>query len=265
MSQFGRTLFGASGFVRWTLSPLMLIFAVFMLLLVDGWTPSRIALMAGMELACLCLLAGFWLPRRFGAWAFRVLAGLVFFAYAYYVVHQFFLTNASSRSGLLSLMGFLIIGVPSFWYAWKGRFSLHPEVSEEELMEERAQYEELLFQPDWAFYEAHLQRPVPVALRDLYAERAILLGEVEWPKDMDLGRFEPIREGGLLDTQEIVGFEILPVAFSGCGDPIYLRPGAKESDAVYMTYHDGGGTVVVAGSAEEFLERLRRVGVKRTA
>ena len=62
MSQFGQTLFGTSGFIRWTLTPFVLIFAIFMPLALDGWTPTRVALMVGMELMCVALLAGFWLP-----------------------------------------------------------------------------------------------------------------------------------------------------------------------------------------------------------
>src|SRR5687767_3620712 len=139
MSQFGQTLFGASGFMRWTLSPFLLIFAVFMPLLIDQWTPLSMALMVGMELACVALLAGLWLPARFGRWAFRIVAALVFLAYAAYAVHEFFFTDKSLRgsgtgaSPMGALMGFLIIGLPSLWYAIKGRFSLVAEPSPEQL------------------------------------------------------------------------------------------------------------------------------------
>jgi hypothetical protein len=264
MSRFGQTLFGGGGFIRWTLSPLLLIFAVFMPLLIEDWTPSGVVLMAGMELACLCLLAGFWLPRRLSVWAFRTLAALVFLAYAAYLVHEFFIRDAPlSRSGpgaspMGALAGFIVIGIPSFWFALKGRFTLRPEPSGEELLAEHEALVERLLQPDWAFYERYLQRPVPAALRELYSDHALLMGDVEWPKEMDLSRFEPLDEHSLLNTRERLGFDILPLAYGGCGDPIYLRPGPTESDTVYITYHDGDDTEVFAESMAAMLKRLRR-------
>jgi len=77
MSNFGQTLFGRSGFIRWALTPLVLIFAIFMPLLIDKWTPVGVAIMVGMELMCLALLAGFWLPARIGPqWVLLVLIPL---------------------------------------------------------------------------------------------------------------------------------------------------------------------------------------------
>lgn len=90
MSRFGETLFGGGGFVRWALSPFVLLFAVVMPLVIDEWTFGRALLIGGMELMCFCLLASFWLPPRIGFRAFRILAGMVALAYAYYLVEQFF-------------------------------------------------------------------------------------------------------------------------------------------------------------------------------
>ena len=134
MSKFGQTLFGGSGFIRWTLSPFVLIFAVVLPLLVESWTPARVFFMAGIELICVTLLAGFWLPSRYGHWAFRGLAGLVFLAYAVYFVHEFFFTDKafkftgrrSEDSPFNALVGFIIIGLPSLWYSLLGRFTLRP-------------------------------------------------------------------------------------------------------------------------------------------
>lgn len=132
MSRFGQTLFGNSKFITWTLSPLVLIFAIFMPLLIDGWTPLRVVLAVGMELMCAALLAGFWLPAGIGHWAFRILAGLIFLAYAAYVVYELFFTNTSfmisgrcsAASPFNALLGFLLIGLPSLWYSALGRFTL---------------------------------------------------------------------------------------------------------------------------------------------
>ncbi|MEI6077796.1 MAG: hypothetical protein WCS94_19595 [Verrucomicrobiota bacterium] len=134
MSKFGQRLFGGSGFIRWTLSTCILIFAVVLPLLVESWTPARLFFMTGVELMCLTLLAGFWLPSRYGHWAFRGLAGLVFLAYAAYLVYEFFFTDKPFRiawrrsedSPFNALLGFIIVGLPSLWYSLFGRFTLRP-------------------------------------------------------------------------------------------------------------------------------------------
>jgi NADH:ubiquinone oxidoreductase subunit 5 (subunit L)/multisubunit Na+/H+ antiporter MnhA subunit len=142
-----RSMFGASGFVRWSLSPLVLLFAILMPLLIEEWTTTRIVLMAGMELAAIALLAGFWLPARIGRWAFRTLAALIFLAYAGYLIHEFFFTdkqfkivqNRGEASPRNALLGFIVIGVPSLIYALLGRFTLKaPEPEAEPEMDDDA-------------------------------------------------------------------------------------------------------------------------------
>jgi hypothetical protein len=119
-------------------------------------------------------------------------------------------------------------------------------------------FDEALAHPDWAFYERHLQRPSPEALRKLYAdENLIMLCNFEYGEE-SINCFEPIREDNVLDTSAVVGFDIVPIATSYCGDPVYLRPGPVEPDRVYVTHHDGGDTEVLAESAAVFLEVLQR-------
>jgi len=137
MPNFGETLFGGSAFVRWTLTPFVLLFAFLMPLMIPGWTPTRVALTAGIELMCLALLAGFWLPARFGHWAFRGLAGLVFLFYSIYLVNQVFFGDApfkliEGRAGASprnALLGFIVIGLPCFWFALFGKFTARNQVS----------------------------------------------------------------------------------------------------------------------------------------
>jgi len=88
MSHFGGTLFGSSPFIRWALSPFILLFVILMPLCVEKWTSTALLITAGMEALCLALLAGFWLPARIGHWAFRLVAALVFLAYTSYLVHD---------------------------------------------------------------------------------------------------------------------------------------------------------------------------------
>ena len=251
--------------MRWVLTPFIAIFAVAMPLLIDEWTPARIALMAVMEFMCVAVLAGFWLPPRFGQWAFRGFAGAVFLCYAAYFIHEWFFTNEpfriserkSAASPRNALLGFIIIGLPCLWYAVMGRLTKEP--SREEEAAERQEYEKRILEPDWEFYERHLQRPVPTALRELYADRALVTaGGLKYDKRGWINTFHPLREEGLLDTRDEMGTDIVAFATSECGDPIYLRPGASEADTVYITYHDGGETEVFAESVAAMLETLRK-------
>lgn len=131
MSGFGETLFGGSPFVRWMLSPFVICFALAMPWLIPNWTPAGVMAMIFIESMCIALLAGFWLPARFGRWAYRALAGSVFFLYGACLIYELFVNpkpvkfgGPGRRSQFESLCGFIIIGLPCLWYLLLGRFSL---------------------------------------------------------------------------------------------------------------------------------------------
>jgi hypothetical protein len=142
MSYFGETLFGNRKFIRWTLSPLVLLFAILMPFLInftiEKWTIMGAIIMGGLELMCLTLLMCFWLPSRIGHWAFRVLAGLIFITYLSYLIYEYFFSNAPFRlsgsrgepSPRNALLGFIFIGIPCFYYSLFGRFTLRPPPQE---------------------------------------------------------------------------------------------------------------------------------------
>jgi hypothetical protein len=130
----------------------------------------------------------------------------------------------------------------------------------EKLVADRKAREERLLRPDWAFYERQLQRPAPAALRELYADRALVTAQdLDYSEEEWISTFEPLDEQGLLDTRPWLGFEAVAIATTGFGDPVYLRPGASEADTVYVTHHDGGDTEVFAESVAAMVERLRKV------
>jgi hypothetical protein len=134
MGHFGQTLFGGSRFIRWALSPFVLLFGVLMPLAIEQWTPMRVVLMFVGEAMCAALLVGFWLPGRIGRRAFRVLTGLVFLAYAGYLIDEFLFRAAGFRltgseaetSPRNAVGGFVVIGLPCLWYSLFGRFTLKP-------------------------------------------------------------------------------------------------------------------------------------------
>jgi hypothetical protein len=134
VSAFGETLFGGSAFGRWTLTPFVLLCAIVMPLAMRDLTIGQLALAILIELALLSLLAGLWLPPKMGRLAFRVLSGLVFAAYAAYLIYEFFFSgkaiavpgSRAEAAPINALLGFLVIGVPAFKFAVFGRFAFRP-------------------------------------------------------------------------------------------------------------------------------------------
>jgi hypothetical protein len=141
-------------------------------------------------------------------------------------------------------------------YLWRQK---HPP--EEEAVERKA-LEERLLSPDWAFYEQHLQRPAPTALRELFADRALVTScGLEFSKTGGISTFNPLDKDSLVDTTNPLAFDVVPFATSDCGDAIFLRPGKNETDTVFIAYHDAPkkGLVMFADSVAVMIERLRKV------
>lgn len=131
MSAFGQTLFGGSRFIRWALSPVVLLFAILLPVFAERSKWEQVLVIGALELLSVALLAGFWLPARIGRAAFRCVGGAVFAAYAAYVISEFVFVDARFNpfkdSGQASprnaLLGFVVVGLPGLWYALFGRFT----------------------------------------------------------------------------------------------------------------------------------------------
>ena len=116
-----------------------------------------------------------------------------------------------------------------------------------------------LLQPNWHFYEHHLRRPAPAALRALYADEKLITSTLlEYSDECSINTFEPLNESSLNEGAEDTAPPVVAIATTDFGDPIYLKPGPTESDAVYVTYHDGGDTEVLADSVSGFVDRLKQ-------
>ena len=224
-----------------------------------------------MEFLLALLLAALWLPARHGRRIFRVLTALMFLACATILFADFLSHESQSASNgwkkhsspFHSLHALVIIGLPCLWYTLTGRFSFRPEVSQEELAAEYAAKREAfnasLRQPDWHFYERHLQRDVPPALRALYADEKLITSTLlNYSDECSINTFEPLNESSLYEGVEDTAPPVVVIATTDFGDPIYLKPGPSESDAVYVTYHDGGDTEVLADSVAGFVDRLKQ-------
>ena len=161
---------------------------------------------------------------------------------------------------IVEVLGLLLVGVilVGWWWTnrdYRRRFPPEKEVAEAEAVAKR------MLQPDWAFYEQHLQRPAPTALRELFADHALVTSCcLELPKSCGIISFNPLDKDSLLDTADDFGFDVVPFGRGGCGDPIFLRPGKSEPDTVFIVYHDdrAQGLVVLADSVAAMVESLRK-------
>jgi hypothetical protein len=99
---------------------------------------------------------------------------------------------------------------------------------------------------------------VPSALRELFADHVLITRrDLRVSDDQAISAFEPLDEEAILEATRALGFDAVPIATTDFGDMVYLRPGATERDAVYVTYHDGGDTEVFADSVAGLLKILR--------
>jgi hypothetical protein len=131
---------------------------------------------------------------------------------------------------------------------WRKR---HPP---ERIAEERRRHERRLVTPDWLFYGEYLQRPVPAALVSWFSNAAALTATYAF--DDHLVDFVPIDRDAVREAWVVP--RIVVFAESDA-NPIYLKPGQSTDDAVFITFHDGGDTEVLASSVEQFLANLTSV------
>lgn len=136
--------------------------------------------------------------------------------------------------------------------SWRRRHPPADEIAKSKAFERR------LLNPDWNFYEKHLQRPAPPALRDLFADHALITAcALNFADGTGISSFNPLDAESLLTGGDGTPHDLIPIAISDCGDAIYLRPGTAETDTVYITYHDEEKTEVFAPSVAEMVRKLR--------
>src|SRR5215472_10794655 len=126
----------------------------------------------------------------------------------------------------------------------------------EKLAAMRATFARRLISPDWTAYAEYLKRPIPPAMRHLFEQRDILLrGDPIELDNATIVQFEPLDAEAYANIHLWWGTGAMPFA-SRDGDPIYLRSGRDQSNAVYITYHDGGDTEMLSPDIEQFVAAL---------
>jgi hypothetical protein len=124
---------------------------------------------------------------------------------------------------------------------------------------ERRAHERRILMPDWECVERHLQRPVPQALRALYADGTLVTSrDIEYSLDHSISTFEALDEQSITDAAPWLAVKAVVFATTDTGDPVYLRSGASVADTVYVTHHDGGDTDIFAPSLAQMVQVLRR-------
>lgn len=138
--------------------------------------------------------------------------------------------------------------------AWIWRIRNPPE----KLARKRRLEETRILNPDWALYERHLQRPVPEALRALYADSELVVAAFQYDNLHYISSFLPIGEITLIREPDQSRREVMPIA-SDEGDPIYLKPGPNEPNAVYIaSFHGDYDAEMLASDILLFYESALR-------
>lgn len=139
MGQFGKALFNSSPFIFWTLSPLLLIFAISLPFLAGEQSVFGWLIVVACSSAALMLILALYDAQRFH-WVGRVLAGMVFLTYMSYLGFEVLTEEEPLRlppsrgeaHPINAFFGIIVIGLPSLWYALFGRFTFRAESFEEE-------------------------------------------------------------------------------------------------------------------------------------
>ncbi len=146
MSVYGDVLFGGSRFVKWALSPFLLLTLVALPFCNSEWTLQSTLMISALELPGLLILIGLWTQKSTSIVLFRIVTFIIFLFCLWYFIDQTFLTGKpfiistrrSDSNPWNSLMALIFIGGPCFMFSALGRFTLTPyqefdsELEEEE-------------------------------------------------------------------------------------------------------------------------------------
>ena len=130
---------GASGFVKWSLSPVLLLFAVLFSFQTSACLKegNSAGLVIGCALVVLSIagLLALWGVKHAG----RIVTGLIGGGYAAYLIHECFVdfdgnwgwrSKRSETTPVSSILGFMIFGVPCLIYTIFGRFTIRRAADE---------------------------------------------------------------------------------------------------------------------------------------
>ncbi len=118
-----------------------------------------------------------------------------------------------------------------------------------------------LLHPDWAFYAEHLGRPIPEALKKIYADPRQVQASPDlrgMKSEEESIEFEPLHRDYCVPAEESdLPYDIVPVATADDQNWIFLKPGKDETNQVLMADpEEPENIVILADSVETFLALL---------
>ena len=146
---------------------------------------------------------------------------------------------------------------------------------EEKRRTARAEFEARLSHPQWDVVEAALGHPVTTILRELYSNQTLITSGDILIYDPALGgdrnsawnvnHFNPADAEALTPEPESIPPGAFSFASNEFGDPFYVQLAElPDGDGrVYVHYHDGGDTELVAPSLRTFLSWHRESRLQR--
>ena len=131
MSTSGSVLFSDKPYIRWVISPFVVLTMIILPICSTKWTPESVILMASIELLGIAFLIGLWSSGAIQNYSLRFVTALVLAFYLYYFIHEWFFSGHSfvwnqprgESSPKNSLLAMFIIGLPCLWFTIFGRFT----------------------------------------------------------------------------------------------------------------------------------------------
>lgn len=145
----------------------------------------------------------------------------------------------------------------------------------EERRAERVAFEARLRNPQWTAVEAALGHAVPNLLREIYADQALITSADllvldpakgdGWDGAWNVNQFTPADAEALAPELESIPPGAFSFASNEFGDPFYVQLGelADGDGRVFVHYHDGDYTELVAPSLRTFLGWRRQARLDR--
>ena len=108
--------------------------------------------------------------------------------------------------------------------------------------------------PRWDFYEIHLGRAAPAPLRRLYAEPDLALRPRVRVADQEI-HLHPIDDGQLIRVPT-VATEVLLIAETEAGEPVYLKPQGERHQSAVLFFRDLDEEPVLFEDVERFVSAI---------
>jgi hypothetical protein len=158
-----------------------------------------------------------------------------------------------------SILAAIVMFAAAAFVLWiKDRITQRP-LSAEQQEQQHRDYDRRLRAPQWKFVASEFGGQVPTAVENLYRDVALITATDLRLDSDEIACFVPADDDAFDSEQWFnIADDAFVFAVTRFGDPFFVRTSEVSRDLpVYLHYHDGGDTRVLASSLREFVERLR--------